>query len=116
MTKFIINKGIDNEFVFQIKQNGSIEGMVIAVSDTFIFNIKNPKTGAVIYTTIATHLDRPNGKIKVTIPASAVADFTREVGDRADHYYNKAVYSANIVATTTNNGKFVAKLNKVYVE
>ena len=116
MVKFTINKGIDNEFKFQVKQNGSIEGMVIEGTDTFIFNLKIPKTGEVVYTTTATVIDAINGKIKVIIPQATADILVREVGDRADHYYNKPVYSAVIIADTVNNGKFVAKLAKVYVE
>ena len=116
MSRFVINKGIDNEFTFQIKQNGSIEGMVIEVTDTFEFHLKTPKTGNVVYTANATVTDAINGKIKVTIPQVTADVLVREVGDRADHYYNKPVYSAVIVANTVNNGKFAAKLAKVYVE
>lgn len=116
MTKFVINKNIDNEFTFQIKQNGSIEGMVIEPTDTFVFNLKNPEDGSVKFTAAASVLDNINGKIKVIIPQAVANTLTREVGDRADNFYIKPIYSASIVANTINNGKFVAKLAKVYVE
>ena len=116
MTKFVINKNIDNEFVFQIKQNGSIEGMEIEPTDTFVFSLKEPKEGTVKFTVSATVVDALNGKIKVVIPQTTANSLIREVGDRADNYYIKPIYSATIVADTVNNGKFVAKLAKVYVE
>lgn len=116
VTKFVINKNIDNEFMFQIKQNGSIEAMVIEPTDTFVFKLKDPKTGDVRFTVNAAVVDDINGRIKVVIPQSTADGLTREVGDRADNFYNKPVYSAVIIADTANNGKFVAKLAKVYVE
>ena len=114
--KFVINKNIDNEFMFQIKQNGSIEAMVIEPTDTFVFKLKDPKTGDVKFTVSATVTDAINGRVKVVIPQATANGLTREVGDRADNFYNKPVYSAVIIADTVNNGKFVAKLAKVYVE
>lgn len=116
MTKFVINKNIDNEFIFQIKQNGSIEGMEIEPTDTFIFSLKEPKEGTVNFTVSAAVVDAINGKIKVVIPQATANSLAREVGDRADNYYVKPMYSAIIIANTVNNGKFVAKLAKVYVE
>ena len=116
MSRFLINKNIDNEFIFQIKQNGSIEAMVIEPTDTFVFKLKDPKTGDVKFTVSATVTDAINGRVKVVIPQATANGLTREVGDRADNFYNKPMYSAVIIADTVNNGKFVAKLAKVYVE
>ena len=39
-----------------------------------------------------------------------------ERGDRADYYYSKPMYKLVIDCDTVNNGKFVAKVAKVYVE
>ena len=114
--KFIINKGIDNEFTFNIKQTGSIVGMPIDNADTFVFKLLEYKTGNVVYTTNATVADAVNGKIKISIPSASTTNLNIEVGDRADYYKRKVTYKAIIVCDTVANGKFISKLDKVYVE
>ena len=113
--QFVIHKGIDNEYMFTIKKNGSIEAIVIAPSDTFVFNLMRPKTSEVIYTTNAVVMDAINGRIKVVIPSAATTGLVMEVGDRCDYYNRKAVYRANIVCSTVDNGNFIAELEKIYV-
>jgi len=115
-SKFVINKGIDNEYIFTIKKNGSTEAIVIKPSDTFVFKLVNLKTGVVEYTVNASTLDAINGKIKVVIPANATTNLVVEVGDRCDYYKRKATYKGNIECNTVDNGKFIAKLTKIYVE
>ena len=36
-------------------------------------------------------------------------------GDRSDYYYEKPMYRIAIECNTVDNGKFVAKVNKVYI-
>lgn len=115
-SKFIIRKGIDNEYFFTIKRNGSIEAIVIADTDTFVFNLVDLKTRTTVFTTNATVDDAVNGRVKVVIPNSATVDLVVEVGDRCDYYKRKATYSGDLICNTTDNGKFIAKLPKVYVE
>ena len=114
--KFVINKGIDNEYTFVIKKNGSIEAIVIDPSDTFVFRLHELKTGNVVFAVDAVIDDALNGKIKVVIPNASTAELIVEVGDRCDYYKRKATYKGSIECTTVDNGKFIAKLDKVYVE
>ena len=116
MNKFVINKGIDNEFTFTIKKNGSIEAININVADTFVFKLKEGKTGNIVYTVAAVVADAINGKIMVSIPTDIANGLAVDIGDRCDYYKRKVTYRASIECSTVDNGKFVAKLDKVYVE
>lgn len=115
-SKFVINRGIDNEYTFTIKKNGSIEAIVIDPSDTFVFRLFELKTSAVVLTINAIVDDALNGRIKVVIPSSDTEDLAVEVGDRCDYYKRKATYKGSIECDTVDNGKFIAKLSKIYVE
>lgn len=114
--KFTINKNIDNKFTFTIKENGSIGPITIAGGDTFVFYLKNPETGAVRIQKKATILDANNGKIQVIITSAEAAGLDREVGDRADDFYYKPVYSGMIVGETSGYGQIVSKIKRIYVD
>lgn len=114
--KFVIRKNKDNEFKFNIKKNGSIEAIVIQPTDTFVFNLIELKTGTTVFTVNATIDSSVNGRIKVVIPTAATVGLIVDIGDRCDYYNRKATYKANIDCNTVDNGKFVAVLDKIYVE
>ena len=116
MSKFIINKGMSNEFIITIKQNGTTLPMVITGTDTFNVKLMKLKDGTVVANpTVSVH-DANNGKIKVVFSSDSVNGLEVSKGDKADGYYAKAGYRLMIDCSTANNGKFVAKVAKVYVE
>ena len=114
--KFVITKGMSNEFVITIKQNGTTLPMAIEVGDTFVAKLVKLKDGVEAGTPVTTVEDAPNGKIKVTFSDVDVSGLVAERGDRCDYYYSKPMYKLMIECNTVNNGNFVAKVNKVYVE
>lgn len=116
MSKFIITKGVSNEFIITIKQNGTTLPMAIEPTDTFNAKLLSIKDGSVVATFTTNVINAQNGKIKLTLDSNAVNGLSIERGERADYYYSKPLYKLVIDCDTVNNGKFVAKVHKVYVE
>lgn len=114
--KFIINKGLANEFIITIKQDNGTLPMVIDANDTFVTKLFKMSDGSKVATLTTTVHDANNGQIKVVISNEVVDSLVVERGDKADYYFTKPVYRLAIDCDTLNNGKFVAKVDKVYVE
>ena len=116
MSKFIITKGVSNEFIITIKQNGTTLPMAIESSDVFNAKLLSIKDGSVVANLTTNIVNAQNGKIKLVLSSEAVDGLDIERGDRADYYYSKPLYKLIIDCDTVNNGKFIAKVHKVYVE
>ncbi len=122
-TKFVITKGIANEYYITIKQDDSTLPMVIKPTDTFevkIFKLKDSALVATIGMTAGADgqisvYDSANGKLKIVLSDALVTALVMERGDRADYYYSKPIYRLVIDASTVNNGDFIATIDKVYV-
>ena len=122
-TKFVITKGIANEYYITIKQDDSTLPMVIEPTDTFevkIFKLKDSALVATIGMIAGTDgqvsvYDDVNGKLKIVLSDALVTALVMERGDRADYYYSKPIYRLVIDASTANNGDFIATIDKVYV-
>lgn len=119
---FTINKDIQNEFIFTIKQNDSLLPMIIDLSDTFSFKIYDLDTDELFKEVnmtssqdgIITIFDAANGQIKVVLNSDPL--FRKERGNKEDKYYLKPTYRILIEGTTLNNGLISAKVPFVYVE
>lgn len=116
MSKFVITKGTSNEFIITIKQNGTTLPMAIEPADTFNAKLINISDGAEVATFTTNIVNADGGKIKLTLDSNTVNGLSIERGERADYYYSKPLYKLVIDCNTVNNGKFVAKVHKVYVE
>ncbi len=116
MSTFVITKGTSNEFIITIKQNGTTLPMVIEPIDTFNAKLLSMKDGSVVATFTTNIVNAQNGKVKLTLDSNTVNGLSIERGERADYYYSKPLYKLVIDCDTVNNGKFVAKVHKVYVE
>ena len=122
-TKFVVTKGIANEYYITIKQDDSTLPMVIDPSDTFevkIFKLSDSSLVATVGMTAGTNgqinvYDAANGKLKIVLSTTLVDSMIAERGDRADYYYSKPMYRLIIDASTVNNGEFIATVDKVYV-
>ena len=121
--KFVITKGIANEYYITIKQDDSTLPMVIEPADTFevkIFKLNDSALVATIGMIAGTDgqvsvYDDVNGKLKIVLSDALVTALVMERGDRADYYYSKPIYRLVIDASTVNNGDFIATIDKVYV-
>ena len=122
-TKFVVTKGIANEYYITIKQDDSTLPMVIEPTDTFeakLFKLSDSSLVAMVGMTLGTDgqisvYDANNGKLKIVLSEALVASLAMERGDRADYYYSKPIYRLVIDAATVNNGDFIATIDKVYV-
>ena len=115
-SKFVITKGTSNEFIITIKQNGTTLPMVIEPTDTFVAKLLNMCDGELAATLAANVLNAKNGKIKLTLSKADADNLNVARGEKVDYCYSKPLYKLVIDCDTINNGKFVAKINKVYVE
>lgn len=122
--KFVINKGLVNEFIITIKQNNETLPMVIDPSDVFeviLYKLSDESEAGRISLVENTNgvieiYDAPNGQILVKLYDALCNNLVSEKGTKADRYYLKPTYRLSIEASTLNNGNFVAKLREVYVE
>lgn len=115
-SKFVVSKGGSNEFIITIKQNGTTLPMEIKDTDKFEAKLVNISDGVEVATLTTNVINAKNGKIKLVLSKSQVDGLNMERGDRADYFYSKPLYRLVIDCDTINNGKFVAKVHKVYVE
>lgn len=123
--KFVINKGMGNEFIITIKQDDSTLPMIIDPSDTFSMKMFLLSTDAEVAEVTMTDNasvgvievhDAPNGQIKITLYDVLVNGLVSERGDKVDNYYMKPTYRIALDCVTVNNGNFVATISKVYVK
>lgn len=122
--KFVINKGLVNEFIITIKQNNETLPMVIDPSDVFeviLYRLSDDsEVGRVSLVEnvngVVEVYDAPNGQILVKLYDTLCDMLVKDKGTKADRYYLKPTYRLSIEASTVNNGNFVAKLREVYVE
>ena len=119
--KFVINKSMNNEFIITIKQNDSTLPMAIDPIDTFTVNFYNLETQKIEVSASTadgnvTVYDDANGQILISLAEDDVSTMISERGDKVDKYYLKPTYRMAIDCNTVNNGKFVAKIDSVYIE
>jgi len=117
--KFVLTKGLDNDFVLTIKQTGTTLPMEIdEVNDTFAAKLINLETEATVLTTeiVITVSDALGGKINLQFTQADIDALDAERGEKVDRYYLKPTYKLLLDCSTTNNGDFIAKIPLVYVE
>lgn len=123
-SRFVINKGLSNEFILTIKKNGSLLPIEIDPSDTFrlvIFELEtDDEVGEVGNTATAsgqvTVESALEGQIKIVLNDALVNSLEKEVGGKEDRYYLRPLYRIAIECNTVDSGSFIAKIPLVYVE
>lgn len=119
VTKFTITKGSDNVFIFTIKQDNSTLPLTIEIGDTFKASLVL-LDGDVPYIPITLKdlvvEDALNGKVSLTIPLADTASLVKETGAKVDRYYLRPTYKLTINCVTVNNGKFIAKVDEVFID
>ena len=124
MVKFIIDRGMDNEYIITIKANGSTLGMQIDPTDTFEVRLYRKCSDELVATVgmvenengLVEVYQEANGKIRILLKQALVDTLVASKGDKVDGCYPKSEYRLNILCDTVVNGKFTAKLANVYVE
>ena len=124
MVKFVIDRGMDNEYIITIKANGSTLGMQIEPTDTFEVRLYRKCSDELVATLGMTEdvsgmvdvYQAAGGKIRILLKQALVNSLVATKGDKVDGCYPKSEYRINVICDTANNGKFTAKLANVYVE
>jgi hypothetical protein len=117
VAKFTITKGVDNNFVFTIKADGSTLPMVIEEpADTFDATLILLSDGSTALSKSLTVTDAASGQVMLTLYEGEVAGLISEKGSQTDRYYVRPTYKLLLDCNTTNNGDFLAKVPEVYVD
>ena len=116
VAKFTITKGLDNNFVFTIKADGSTLPMEIQGSDTFVAHLVKLSDNTTVLTKPLVVTDALSGKTSLTITSAETSSLVSDKGSKADLYYARPVYKLVIDCSTVNNGDFIAKVPEVYVD
>ena len=124
MVKFVIDRGMDNEYIITIKANGSTLGMQIEPTDIFEVRLYRKCSDELVATVDMTEnangvvdvYQAAGGKIRILLKQALVNSLVASKGDKVDGCYPKSEYRINVICDTANNGKFTAKLANVYVE
>lgn len=114
---FTIIQGIDNSFVFTIKENGTTLPLEILPTYTFHFFLRQLSDSTRISIANLTCISNPEGKVELTIPASTTTTLVSEQGPKEDRYYLKPTYELIIDCDTgcSANGKFIVRVPDVRV-
>lgn len=116
LSRFVITKGIDNNFVFTIKADGSTLPMEIVVGDTFTAYLKNMEDGTTVLTKTLTVIDALKGKVQLVVTEAEADALVSDRGNKEDRYYLRPNYKLLLGCSTTNNGDFIAKIDNIYVD
>ena len=117
VTKFTITKGLDNNFEFTIKAQGTTLPMVIVdPGDTFEATLVDLSDESPALIKSLTIVDANSGKVSLTITSAEAAALTAERGSKTDRYYLRPTYKLFIDCSTANNGDFIAKVPEIYVD
>ena len=114
---FTIVQGIDNSFVFTIKENGTTLPLEILPTYTFHFFLRQLSDGTRVSVANLTGISSLEGKVELTVPASTTTTLVSERGPKEDRYYLKPTYEMVIDCDTGNsaNGKFTVRVPNVRV-
>jgi len=112
-----ISKSLDNDFTFIIKQQNSTLPMTLDDTDTFtahLFRLEDNVEDDTVSFNISKESPYEDGKVALSI--NNTSHLSSERGDKSDRYYLIPTYKLVIECDTVNNGKFLAKINNVYVD
>ena len=114
---FTIVQGIDNTFVFTVKENGKTTPLEILPAYTFNFFLRKLSDGTRVPITDLTGISHPGGEVELTIPVEVAANLESERGPKEDRYYLKPTYGLIIDCDTGSsvNGKFTVSVPEVRV-
>lgn len=118
VAKFVISKGVDNTFIFTIKQDNSTLPMLIDATDTFKADLVALSDDGIYLAnkTLTVVGALANGKVSLFLTAADTASLVILRGSPADRYYLRPAYKLVIKCTTVANGNFIAKVPEVYVD
>jgi hypothetical protein len=119
-SRFVITRGVENVFVFTIKEEGStlpkdlsgwaFTGNLYLLSDSA--SVPTPiGIGAGVVETPST-----SGRVRFTVTSSVANGLVVDKGDKVDRFYVRPTYKLMIVGTKSGEPNIVAKVEEVYVD
>jgi len=114
--RFVITKGVDNNFLFTIKADNSTLPLVIEPSDTFSYRLLKLEDGVSVLNGTLDVENATNGNVSLFISSVQADALETSKGTKADRYYLRPNYKLVLECSTINNGDFLAKVYEVYVD
>jgi hypothetical protein len=114
--RFTITKGVENEFTFVIKGDGTTLPVAIEQSDSVIAVFKFLNTGEEFFRKNLVVEANTEGKVTLILTLEDVEVFQSRRGKEEDRYYLRPTYSLTLLCNTTAKGNFIAKVDYVYVD
>jgi hypothetical protein len=114
--RFVITRGVENTFDFIIKKNNSTLPIEITDTDTVTAYFRRLSDGEVVYSTSLMVEPNLQGKVQLTLSEQDTDEFESLRGKEEDRYYVRPNYSLTLDCSTQANGKFIAKVDFVYVD
>lgn len=115
--KFVITRGVDNNFVLTIKQDGTTLPMELTSTDEFTVSLVLLGTDQTVLTKEATKdANLLSGRIHIVVTKAETDALVVDKGTKVDRYYLRPSYKLVIECATVNNGNFIAKIPEVYVD
>jgi hypothetical protein len=119
-SRFVITRGVENVFVFTIKEEGStlpkdITGWV------FTGNLYKLSDSASVPTAVSIGsgvLETPttSGRVRFTVTSSVANSLEIDKGGKVDRFYVRPTYKLMIIGTKSGQPNIVAKVEEVYVD
>lgn len=115
--RFILVRGVTNNWTLYIKARGSLDALELKATDTFVAHIREKNTGETVVSGIPLTIGNPKeGEVKLSLTPTNIAPLERDVGTKANRSYLKPHYSLLIEANTANQGSFLIRVEDVYID
>ena len=115
-SRFIVVKGLDNTFVFTIKGNGTTLPLEIQPNDSFMAHFRDKESGNIILSKEMDVVSASEGKVTLLVDSNETYMFDGVKGGKVDRFYLKPNYSLLLECDTQQDGKFIARVEDVYID
>lgn len=116
VTQFTITQGKALDFYIIVKENGTVNPLVLDPTDTFSYTLVDKKTNQKYATDVAmTISDGLNGEVKGTITNTVSATLPLKRASAEDGYIPRANLKIIVNGNTLAQGPFTAAIENVYV-
>lgn len=114
--RFIITKGVENTFEFIIKGDMTTLPIEVVDTDTVTAVFRTLSKGEEVLTKALDIVANPSGKVHLNLTTQEANSFESLRGGEEDRFYLRPNYSLTLICATAANGKFIAKVDMVYVD
>jgi hypothetical protein len=119
-SRFVITRGVENVFVFTIKEEGStlpkdLSGWSFTGKLYLLSDSASVPTAVDIGDSL---VETPNtsGRVRFTMTSSAADSLVVDKGGKVDRFYVRPTYKLMIIGTKSGQPNIIAKVEEVYVD